>query len=149
MVIVQDSRERQPLAFTTDAVLTAVKIEALPVGDYMAEYTDGSRAPVVIERKSIPDLFHTMTSGYPRFQREMARAAEARLIVCLGIEGSVSHVLKGIPRSRFEGRSCLRKVCTLFVKHGVVPLFARDRQELAVLVREVFEAYGRTYKTAR
>jgi len=74
MQIITDTRETLPLSFRIGGALTEVVFEKLEVGDYRARYKDGTHSDTVFERKSLGDLYGTMTSGYDRFRNEMFRA---------------------------------------------------------------------------
>jgi len=143
MILLVDSREQHPLEFTVDHILTEVVVETLPVGDYACQYVSGHRPPIVFERKSLGDLFGTMTSGYRRFKRELTKAADLKIHLLLGIEASISQVKHGYPHSNFSGDSCLQKVMTLWMRYGLQPVFCRDREELAWFIRATFESIGR------
>lgn len=146
MVILQDSREQSPLHFDLDSIVTEVVVDTLPVGDYSARYVSGRIAPVYVERKGLGDLFTTMTSGYPRFKREMQRAKDYRIQLILAIEGSLDDVYCGVRYSRFAGSSCVQKLFTLAVRYDVYPVFCQSRGEMALWIRELYEAIGRQYR---
>ena len=144
MVILRDSREHTPLEFPEDI---EVQIEALPVGDYMVRLSDGRVAPIAIERKALPDLWGSLTSGYPRFKEELAKAKELGIYLILGIEASLSKVAQGFPRSDFAGESMMRKLMTLWTRYGLQPVFCKNREELADFVAALFLAVERQYAT--
>ena len=145
MTILIDTREQRPLPFICDAVLTATKRVTLPVGDYQVEFTDGTRPPLTIERKSLGDLFGTMGRGYPRFRRMLQKARQKRLQVILVVEATMTEVLEGDPHSSLAGSSIMRKLLTLWIKYDLVPIFCADAAEAAWVVRELFEAVGRLH----
>jgi len=140
-----DSREQRALAFSPDDTFTGSRIESLAVGDYACEFVDGIRPPVVFERKSLSDLYGTMTSGYPRFKRELLRAKTLGLQVILIIEGSLATVLQGFNRSQFSGESCVKKLMTLAVKYDCYPVFCNSRAEMVRFITEVYAALGRLH----
>ena len=146
MIIIQDTREQHPLAWVSDDVLTEIIVQTLPVGDYTARYTDGTLCPIYFERKSISDLFGTMTRDYARFKAEMARAKTMGVTLILAIEGSMTKVVKGHKYSRVPGKTIVRKLMTLWLKYGLVPMFFKNREEMAMGIREFYESYGRNYK---
>lgn len=118
----------------------------LLVGDYAAEYRDGSVCPVYFERKSLGDLFGTMTTGYKRFKAEMDRARTGEIKLVLAIEGTYSDVLAGSEYSQFNGRSMVRKLMTLWQKYGLTPLFFEDREAMADAIKEFYVAFGKNFK---
>ena len=88
MVIVIDSREQVPLDFTVGGSVSRVETRGVPFGDYWCEFEGGQEMPICWERKSIPDLFGTLTSGMERFKREIARANENNFKMIIAIEGT-------------------------------------------------------------
>ena len=141
-----DTREAKPLDFALDSILTDTVSSCLQVGDYQAEYLSGYRSPLIFERKSLPDLFSTMTAGYARFKRELTKAADLHIQLVLIVEGSLADVYAGIPHSTFAGRSCVQKLFTLWVKYDLAPVFCNTRDEMAAYIREAFYAIGRTHQ---
>ena len=141
--ILADTREIKMLPFKPDSVFTDIERVALTVGDYSCRFLDGSTSPVVFERKSLPDLFGTMTKGYSRFRREVIKAKELRLVLILIIEGSLSEVYQGLPYSKFSGDSCIQKLFTLWLKYDLMPVFCTSRVEMMAFIKETFEAVGR------
>ena len=119
-------------------------MDTLLFGDYTAE-VDGHRLPIVVERKSLPDLFATMTRGYTRFRQELFLARESQVKMLLGVEASLLVVYDGIPYSDFSGASCVQKVFTLWLKYGLQPVFCSTPYELARFLEELFHAMARTY----
>ena len=142
MVILVDSREQKKLKFKIDHIVTEVKVLKLDVGDYAAEYIDGSRCPVVFERKSLGDLFGTMTKGYPRFKKEMGRAAESETRLVLAIEAGCDDIIKGYRHSRFPGESMVQKLQTLWMRYNLPHLFLGDSKTMAKYIRGFFVNYG-------
>jgi ERCC4-type nuclease len=139
-----DSRENLPLEFK-DGVFEKVEVVGLPVGDYWVEI-DGREVPICFERKSLGDLFGTMTQGYQRFKRELARAKESKLKVVLLIEGSIREVQGGYKYSKFSGDSMLKKLAMLYVRYDLEHHFFNDRREMARYIEEVFSALRRNWK---
>src|SRR3990167_4878967 len=94
MKLITDSREQNPLSFVeTDGVEFVT--QALPVGDYGVEGID-----VVVERKSIADLFGSFSSNYEAERAKIIRASVLGLKYILAIEGSIFDVGRGIPIER-------------------------------------------------
>jgi hypothetical protein len=76
--IVVDSRERYAYRFAGKPVRTVSR--GLPCGDY--GIIDGERLVAVVERKSLPDLVSSLTSGRLRFALgELAALARAAVVV--------------------------------------------------------------------
>lgn len=143
IVIVIDTREKTPLHFPLNGILTEVRREKLQIGDYGAVYTNGRRAPIAFERKSLSDLFGTLGKGYPRFRRRLMESQDRGLTLILLIEGTVSDVVAGVPHSYRAGEEVLQQLFTLWLRYGLLPVFAPTRREAARFVRETFEVVGR------
>ncbi len=123
---------------------------ALPVGDYGCQYEDGWVAPVVFERKSVPDLFGTLGKGHKRFQREINRAKDSKTKMILIVEGTLSKVLKGYDRSSIKGISAVKTLFTLWIKYGVYSAWCKDRVEMTDYIYHYFTSIGRLkYKPTR
>ena len=73
-MIVTDSREQLVLWKNTE-------VKKLDFGDYSIADHEQYFA---IERKSLPDLMQTLTSGHDRFKRELERAQTARYFAVVG-----------------------------------------------------------------
>ena len=146
MVILIDRREQRQLKFPRNI---QTRMDTLPFGDYCAE-VDGKRIPLVWERKSLDDLFSTLTiaKNHDRFRREMLAAQEANVVMILGIEGTLSQVLTGVPYSRAPGESVVKAVFTCWVKYGLRPVFCQSRVELARHIVECFSAIERNWELA-
>jgi ERCC4-type nuclease len=81
MTIIVDTREQRPFTFReikTPAVPFTVTTGTLDTGDYSVE-TDLLATPgdkIVVERKSLADLYGSLSAGRVRFAREAERLAE-------------------------------------------------------------------------
>jgi ERCC4-type nuclease len=82
--IVIDSREQDPLSFNFPTITTG-----LPTGDYSVA---GLEDDFAVERKSIPDLVGSLTSGRDRFMRELQRllAYPFRRLLVIGSEEEIA-----------------------------------------------------------
>lgn len=153
MIIRVDTREQNPIKFDVSGSISRVDVSGLPFADYWAEWEPGSdkagyncEMPVVFERKSIQDLFGTLTSGMERFKRELERAKENNFKVILIVEGTLSEVLAGTKYSQVKGESILKTMMTLWMKYDLVPVFCPNRSEMRRFMLETFEAIGRNFK---
>lgn len=144
MVIVQDSREQLPLDFSGIDGVEKVESIGLPYGDYTA-IVHGKPVPIVFERKGFSDLWGTMTSGYPRFKREIERAKEDSIKLVLIVEGSYSDIWNGFERSEFDGESMLKKLATLYMKYDLEYIFCESRRVMARRIADTFLAVERNY----
>ena len=141
-----DSQEKKPLEFPFEFV-SEVERRHLNVGDYGCQFEDGYEVPVYFERKSIPDLFGTFTNGkkvknFDRFKKEIARAKKANVVLHLIIEGTFTKVKKGITRSKRKGISIIRQANTVWLKYGLIPIYCKDRAEMAEYIYEYYRNIG-------
>jgi len=83
--IVIDSREQTPLAFNRLASVVA----GLDTGDYSIR---GLETLFGIERKTVPDLVASVTTGRERFERELARLRGHRFkrLLVVGCPGEIA-----------------------------------------------------------
>lgn len=140
-----DSREQRKLDFSDYEIVT------MPYGDYGATWDTGEGMPLVFERKSLGDLWTTLsnTDGHERFKRELERAAADKVKVVLLLEPTLQEVLAGCKHSRMPGATMTKKLFTFWVKYGLTPVFAGSRSAASRIVIETFEAIERSYKPGR
>lgn len=122
MVIVQDTRERQPLTFPE----AKVKIATLTTGDYSLDHFEDR---VTIERKSLTDLLGSLGNDRDRFMREIQRM-QAYEYAGLVIEASLQMLYKGDWRSDIKPQSVVGSLQALSAKYGI-HVFLADNRELA------------------
>lgn len=88
MKILVDTREQLP--YWTDNRCTLI------VGDYTTYKLKGK---FHIERKSLQDLYGTLTNGNQRFKRELFRAAFHRISIIIYVEGTkADFIAKNFPK---------------------------------------------------
>jgi ERCC4-type nuclease len=95
MKIIVDTREQLPLEFQHHYITEVINTK-LEVGDYGCQLENGYRIPICFERKSISDLFGTLSAGYKRFKKEILRAKEAKVVLVIIIEGTLLKSSKGL-----------------------------------------------------
>jgi ERCC4-type nuclease len=121
-----DTRERDPWTFKG----RRVKLKRCKLDE--ADYSNG--AGVLIERKSVSDLFHTLTRGEQRFRRELARmrakGVRSRYIV---IEGTPGSIRRGVWSSRANGGRVLAHLLRLCVEFRIAPIFCDNRTEAEIV----------------
>ena len=148
MVLIVDSREQNPLTFMqTNGV--EIITQMLEVGDYSAV-----NSKVVVERKSIADLFNSYTSNYDAERAKILRAKDMGLKFILGIEGSATQIRKGhtywqggeIKEAKKSGISMIKQLMTVSVKYGVDVWFSEGRRDLAFRIVEYLLAEERVGK---
>lgn len=131
IIILQDTRETLPIMFSRDESIAAVRKIKLNFGDYQALYPDGSRSSIVFERKSVADLWTTMTKGHERFMNELQRAVKARAKLVLIIEAPFSSILIGFERSKYPGTAMIKKLWTLSHVYGLPFVFCQNRHDMS------------------
>ena len=126
MIIIVDTREQLPYW----APSAEVVYMALTVGDYTTLRLKGI---FHIERKSLADLFATLTSGHKRFRREMERARVASIVLVVLVEGTKQDLIdKRFPRGEerlVAGRTVLKIAETLGNRAGLRFIWAKDRAD--------------------
>jgi len=142
--IIIDTREQKPLKFNNEQISEIVS-QKLDFGDYACVFEDGHMPAVYFERKSISDLFGTMGVGYKRFKKEIIRAQEAKADMFIIVEGSLTQVRKGYKHSKMKGISMVRKLYTLWVRYGIMPIFCIDANEAAEYITQFYIGCGREY----
>jgi DNA excision repair protein ERCC-4 len=123
--IVIDTREQTPLRFNFPTV-----IGTLPTADYSVA---GLEEDFAVERKSLPDLFGSLTSGRDRFRRELQRLLAypfRRLLVI----GSEEEIAQGISRARGVNPLAVLHSLHAIEARGVPVVFAPDPWKAAALV---------------
>lgn len=142
MIILIDTREQKPLIFSHQSI-EGIEFKKLEVGDYGVRFKDNSNPEIYFERKSIADLFSTLTSGYKRFKKELIRSQEQKKQLILAIEGTASKVLSGTKHSSVSGETILTTIHTLWIRHGIQPIFCKDRADMVLRITHFYCAIGR------
>ena len=138
MVIICDTREQKCLEFSVPT-----KRGTLAVGDYRAEFSDGSVSQVVFERKGIGDLFSTLSGQYERIKREIEKAKEEDIKIIIIIEGSLRRVLAGYKHSQRTPISIVFQLFTLRVRYNIEAVFCNNREEMSQYIFHLFTALER------
>lgn len=144
MKILIDSREQTPLTFK-HPYITDIITTKLDVGDYGCQFESGHVVPHFFERKSLPDLYGSLTRSYRRFKREIQRAHNNQHHIHLIIEGSLTKTLKGTKHSTVPGPQIVQQIFTLWMRHGINPVFTTSRPEMAQFILRFYYACGLEY----
>lgn len=132
LTILVDTREQTPLLFQGHRVRKAT----LKQGDYCLA---GDRYGLVIERKSLEDLFGTVTKGIERFERELRRLEPCAYPIVL-VEASPRTVAAGAFHSQANGLRVLDHIIKLCVKHHVCLMFCDGGAEAQVMATQLLKA---------
>lgn len=100
---------------------------------------------MVFERKNIADLFGTLTQGYDRFRKEIARAEKAKFKLIIAIEGTKEKVLEGYRHSQREPASVIKQLETIESKYGVSHMFFASRISMANYIEEFYSEEYRKF----
>lgn len=141
MKIIIDTREQLELEFKHPYV-TEIIHHKLNIGDYAVEFSDGFVPPIRFERKSIGDLFGTMSKGYSRFKKELVRAQKNDVFVIIIVECVLNTILKGIKHSARDGGSVVKQLFTLMIRHHVPFVCCKNRKEMSEYITRFFIAVG-------
>jgi ERCC4-type nuclease len=142
--IIIDTREQRPLEFEHPYITEVIR-QKLIVGDYCAEYTDGHKPSIIFERKSLEDLFGTLSQGYKRFKKEIIKAKENKILLIIIIETSLTRISKGINESQRSGEEITQQLFTLLIRYRLPFVCCKDRVEMTRYIIEFYLAYGREY----
>jgi ERCC4-type nuclease len=144
MKILIDTREQKPLRFKHKQI-SEVITKKLDIGDYGCQFEDGHVVPIFFERKSISDLYGTLGKGYSRFKKEVNRALDSKSQLIIIVEGSLTDVSRGTCHCKRKPQSLIDQVFTLFVKHGLMPVFCTNRAEMSAFITNFYIACGKQY----
>lgn len=149
LIILRDTREQLPLTFDHCAYVERVEDIGLPFGDYagmMGNDKDSlTQIPWAVDRKSLGDLYGTMTSGYERWKACMERAKKANHKLVLAIECTYTQVGNGFDHSEFSGEAMLKKLNTLQTKYDLDIWYCSGRREMASRIAGFLSAVERNY----
>lgn len=127
--IIIDTREQLPFSFKSIKPDTPdTSTQTLKTGDYSVA---GLSDKIVIERKSLADLFSSVGSGRDRFEREMQRMSEFDY-AALVIESSLISIFLNPPsRSKMQPKSVFRTLIAWSQRYNVHvwPAWSRDAAE--------------------
>ena len=148
MIILIDNREQNFLEFRHPYVETQ-EFCTLSVGDYACRFKDGHVPKIHFERKSIPDLFATLTTNIDRFKDEIKRSQAQGIELIIIIEGTISDIFEGHQYTQTQGLSIIRTLLTLEEKYKVSHVFCENRIEMQFYIVEKFCAYQRNRLRAK
>ena len=140
-VIVTDSREQTPLQFSYPSIKAG-----LTSGDYSIQ---GLEDYFTIERKSLSDLYGSLTSGRDRFSRELHRmkAYSFRRLLVIGSEHEIE---QGSSRAKgLNPKSIIHSLYAIEAR-GVPVVFSSSPEAAASLIERWAFWYQREHlKTAK
>lgn len=127
--IMRDSREKSGCGwkFRASGNCYGMAVAKLNAGDYSIY---GYEHLVMIERKTISDLWTTLVHHRKRFIKQMERCKD-HPFKYLVIEGTVADILKGFRYSRVTPKTILAMLTSLEVKYGVHVIYTSKRTDIA------------------
>lgn len=143
LVLTVDSREQCPLEFKP-GIFSQIVTAKLEFADYGCT-CDGQKIPIYFERKSIGDLYGTLTKGNRRFKRMLSRAKEQDCELILLVEDSLRSVAGGYKHSSVPGDTIIKTAYSLWVRYGIIPMFCEDRRTAARIIEETYSAVARSF----
>lgn len=141
--IIVDTREQLPLVF--DNIKTVHK--GLPFADYKLNDDEFSRK-VCIERKSMGDLFYTMSSGHIRFYHEILKAQDAGFYMVVVVEEPFTQVYVQSQRLKNLDIVCspeyvLHNIREFIQKFDMLQfLFVDSREEASLVITKLLQSNG-------
>jgi ERCC4-type nuclease len=130
--ILVDTREQLPLEISACQTATAT----LPTGDYglagLSGESDAADRLVIWERKSLPDLIGSLTSGHERFYREIERMAEFNYAVLM-VEAVEDQIRMGEFRSGVNVAAVLGMIERIR-QNGIHVVYCADRRGMVEFI---------------
>lgn len=122
--ILVDTREQDPWLFSPYRV--GIRRASLPSGDYSVEGHESGG--IIVERKSMTDLFGSMTSGRVRFFNELRRLSEFEQAF-LVVEASGQEILRGSRRTSVSPGRMLESLFGYCAANGVATYLCAGRAD--------------------
>lgn len=135
--ILVDTREKSPWSFTGKrALVVSGKLDS---GDYSIR---GMVGAIAIERKSVEDLFLTMTRGLARFERELERSMdEGRRFFGVIVEGSPERLALGSRYSYADPGRVVDLFYKTCVRRGASPYLCDGRAEAEAMAWRILHGF--------
>lgn len=134
--ILIDTREQAPLNFFNS------RIVKLSCGDYTT--TGDLYSDVFIERKSLPDLVSTLSSGIERFKKEIDRAKKLGYYLVVVVEDKFSNAMAWSPQTSFSkfvnGKYIFYRIREIGQEFDNIQfVFANSRNEAKETIIKIFQ----------
>ena len=116
LALLVDTRELKPFRFNKIDPRPKIETVTLETGDYSIR---PFQKEIVIERKSLPDLFGSVGRERKRFEKEMGRLAEFQYAAVV-VEGDWQAILRNPPRfTKMNPKSVFSTVVAWEQRYGV------------------------------
>ncbi len=132
MNIIIDSREQKPLSFTGHKTIR----RKLEEGDYNTIWLEDT---IVIERKSLQDLYGSIIQDHERFKKEIIRARDKGKDFYIFLEGTLEefYYLNWSKRERRISPQVLRKIInTMKERYNLIFIECNTRHEMSKKIVE-------------
>lgn len=151
MIIILDTDEKRP--FDLSFCDYEVRREKLKTGDYSIlghENNDGKENfGITIERKSLSDLYGTLSQGRERFKREFERMTKFRF-ACVVVEADLHNISKNPPiRSKLPPKNVTQTIWSWMVKYRIPFVPCPNKEFAARATVRMLEQYYRHYGAAK
>jgi ERCC4-type nuclease len=139
--VVIDDRERKPYPFDSireglDLIAVPTLTRRIPTGDYVV---DGLEGEIVVERKSLEDLYATLGQRRKEFEAEMIRMQSHRRAFVVVEAGWDVALLSPPIHSRLNPRTVSRTVIAWAVRYGVHFQFLPSRKAAEAFTYRLLE----------
>lgn len=146
MIIVQDTREKEPWSLTSFEEVRAQVVETVNAGDYVIQ---GKEHLITIDRKKVPaELANNLGMYKDRFERELQRMQkfQHRYVVCEFPYEKLAMFPKGsgLPirvqrKVRAKGKFLVKQVERMSEEYEVEFIFCANREEAQEIAIELFK----------
>ena len=134
MIIIIDTREQLPLSFTGHETIS----RKLDEGDYNCIELEDK---IVIERKSIPDFYNSITNDHPRFKREILRARDKKKPMFIYIEGTIKDLYNYTVTRKYNPLTIEKIVNTMVKRYSLTIIECISRDEMSKKILELMEKW--------
>jgi len=134
LIIIIDTREQLPLSFTGHETIS----RKLDEGDYNCIELEDK---IVIERKSIPDFYNSITNDHPRFKREILRARDKKKPMFIYIEGTIKDLYNYTVTRKYNPLTIEKIVNTMVKRYSLTIIECISRDEMSKKILELMEKW--------
>ena len=136
--LLQDTREQRPFRFNRIDPRPKIETVTLPTGDYTVKPFESE---VIIERKSLRDLFGSLGRDRQRFEKVMERLAEFQYAAIV-VEADWQTILRNPPRfTEMNPKSIFATVVAWEQRYGVSFWMCPNRAFAEKLTYRILERY--------
>lgn len=134
MIIIIDTREQLPLVFTGHETIS----RKLDEGDYNTPELEDK---IVIERKSIPDYYNSITNDHQRFRKEILRATEKGKQFYIFLEGQIADVESYVLLRKYKVETIKKIMKTMAERYNIQIVECNTRNEMSKKIMELMEQW--------